>query len=135
MSSRLRRVVLLSGLLLGVAGFVMILFLPVHPAARIVGCTVWAACCWREQTRFRRAYRRVLRFRMNCDGDVQVLDRNGKWLTARLLSGSVLLRRLGWMRLRTEDGHVFAELLRGRCRHNAAWRRLQVIWRHVGALP
>lgn len=135
MSSRLRRVVLLSGMLLAVAGFAMILSLPVHLAARIAGCAAWAILCWREQARFRHAYRRVLRLRMSCDGDLKVLDRNGKWLTARLLSGSVLLRRLGWMRIRTEDGHVFAELVGGRCRHDADWRRLQVIWRHVGALP
>ena len=131
----LRRLVLLSGIILNMAGLVMILLLPVHLAVTVVGCISWVGWSVREHMRLRRAYHNFSRLRVHHDGELRVLDRDGNWQDARLLAGSVLLRRAGWIRIRTGEGRVFAELLRGRCRHSPDWRRLQVIWRHVGAVP
>ena len=41
--------------------------------------------------------------------------------------------RIGWLHLKTADGKQFAELICGDCRESDDWRRLQVIWRHIGA--
>jgi hypothetical protein len=54
-----------------------------------------------------------------------------------MLSGGVLLSELGWIRLSVvlPDGRklVLGEFVRGNARESADWRRLQVIWRHIGA--
>jgi len=131
----LRRLVLLSGAILYTAGLIMVLLLPVHLAVTVGSSIVCVVGCVREQIRLRRAYRSFSRLRLGNDGALRVLDRHGNWQAARLLAGSVLLRHAGWIRVRTDEGCVFAELLRGRCRRSADWRRLQVIWRHVGAVP
>jgi len=62
------------------------------------------------------------------------LDADGNWHPARLLPGSMLLRRVGWIRWDDGCGRQYAELLRGRSRESDDWRRLQVIWRHIGAM-
>ena len=54
---------------------------------------------------------------------------------AAAVTGSLLLRRTAWIRIQSERGEVFAELLRGKCRRSVNWRRLHVIWRHIGAAP
>ncbi|MBT8087186.1 MAG: hypothetical protein KJO46_04090, partial [Gammaproteobacteria bacterium] len=69
------------------------------------------------------------------DGSAALLDRNGQWRPAEVLPGSLLLRHYGWIRLKPRHGRRFAALFRGHCRQSADWRRLQVIWRHVGATP
>ena len=117
------------------AGLVMIIELPVHGAVRAGSCMIWVVFCIREQICLRRAYRSFSRLRVSCDGELRVLDRCGDWQAARVLAGSVLLRHAGWIRIRAGDGSVFVEPLRGSCRRSADWRRLQVIWRHVGAVP
>ena len=130
-----RHLVLLSGLFLNAAALVVILLLPVHvavTAGSIILCILYGM---HEQLRLRRAYRRYSRLRISGDGNLRVFDRQGDWQSGTLLAGSMLLRRVGWLRIRTDEGHVFAELVRGHCRHSADWRRLQVIWRHVGAVP
>jgi len=131
----LRRWVLFSGLLLNAAALVVIFLLPVHAFVTAGSAILCVAYGVHEQIRLRRAYRRCARLRIDCDGNLRVFDRQGDWQAGTLLAGSVLLRRAGWIRIRTDDGHVFAELVRGHCRHSADWRRLQVIWRHVGAVP
>lgn len=113
----------------------MLLLLPVHVAVTAASCILWAGWSVREQLQLRRAYRNYSRLRVCADGELRVLDGDGNWQLARLLEGSVLLRRIGWIRIGTSAGCVFAELLTGRCEQSPDWRRLQVIWRHVGAVP
>ena len=130
----LRRVVLLSGVGLCFAGVAIILALPLHTVLSI-GCSgAWLALCAGELVNIRRGYALCCSLRVTPGGGVLLLDSLGNWQTARLLSGSVLLRRIGWFRLETGSGRRCAELLRGSCRKSDDWRRLQVIWRHVGAV-
>ena len=131
----LRHLVLLSGVCLNVAALVVILLLPVHAAVTVGAAILCIVYGVHEQVRMRRAYRRFSRLRMSCNGELRVLDRQGEWQPGILLAGSVLLRRVGWIRVRTDAGFVFAELVRGHCREHPDWRRLQVLWRHVGAVP
>jgi len=132
---RLRWVVLLSGGTLAALGLLVIWLLPVHVSLRVTGAAAWAVASGIEQRRLWRAYSRYVGLRVCHDGAVYVRRRGGDWQTAWLLPGSLLLRRTAWIRIQSERGEVFAELLRGQCRRSANWRRLHVIWRHIGAAP
>jgi len=113
----------------------MILLLPVHFALRVAGAVAWAVSSGIELVRLQRAYSRYVGLRVGHDGAMYLRKTGDGWQVARLLPGSVLLRRTAWIRVQSERGEVFAELLRGECRHSPSWRRLQVIWRHIGATP
>lgn len=131
----LRCAVLLSGGTLGALGLLVIMLLPVHVSLRIACAVAWAVASGIEHLRLRRAYSRYVGLRVCHDGAVYVQNRGGGWEAARLLPGSLLLRRTAWIRVQSERGEVFAELLRGECRRSVNWRRLHVIWRHIGAAP
>ena len=132
---RLRCAVLLSGATLAALGLLVIMLLPVHFALRVTGAAAWAVSSGIELVGLRRAYSRYVGLRVGHDGAMHVQKRGGDWQAARLLPGSLLLRRTAWIRVQSEGGEVFAELLRGECRRSANWRRLHVIWRHIGATP
>ena len=122
-----------SGVGLGACGLIAIASLPWSP----VLLTVIAIAClgrwgW-ELVHLHRAWQDCGGLRVGADGHALILGADGQWHRATLLDGGVLLRRWGWLRLRTEAGAVFAEPLRGHSRKSRDWRRLQVIWRHVGA--
>ncbi|MCP4300633.1 MAG: hypothetical protein GY783_08615 [Gammaproteobacteria bacterium] len=129
----LRGLVLLSGTFLGAVGIALIFALPLHRAAASIGCCAWLVWCGWELLRIGRGYALCCRLRVSADGEVLLLDQDANWQAARLLPGSVLLRRIGWIRVETGLGQHSAELIRGSCREGVDWRRLQVIWRHIGA--
>lgn len=133
----LRRIVLISGAVLALAGIPLILMLPVSPGSRAVAAVVWLAMMASELSRARRAWYSCHALRFFADGTVLVLVAGLSWQPATLLSGGILLRQLGWIRLSftLPSGRklVLGECLRGDGHKNADWRRLQVIWRHVGA--
>ncbi|MDH3620751.1 MAG: hypothetical protein OER91_07660 [Gammaproteobacteria bacterium] len=129
----LRRIVLRSGFLLGVAACLLILMLPAAWWVRGVLSIAWMATSWLEIRRLRRAWRACHRLRFSAAGDIEVLEADGQWYAASWIPGSVLLPGAGWIRLRNRHGASFGEFLRGDARRSADWRRLQVIWRHVGA--
>lgn len=131
----LRWIVLLSGAGLAGIGILLIVTLPLHAAAIVTAAGTWLALCAQELVRIRRGFALCRRMRIAPGGSMLLLQADGQWRTARLLAGSVLLRRAGWLLFETQDGHRCAELLQGRCRESDDWRRLQVIWRHVGATP
>ncbi len=129
----LRIVVLTSGRLLVAAGLVLILNLAVDTGLRVLGCLGWAAFGRFELRRLEQGFDACAAIRVDSNGDFAVLKNNDNWVPASLMTGSVLLRKLGWMRLQDESGQVFLELIRGNARQSQDWRRLQVIWRHIGA--
>ncbi len=129
----LRVIVLVSGIALGSLGVVLVVALPLHPAPKLLGCCAWLVFCWWEISMLARGFDDCGRLRMAAGGLLMYLDHKGEWREARLLPGSVVLQRVAWIRYRTDAGLRAAELLRGDCRVGNDWRRLQVIWRHVGA--
>ena len=131
----LRRTVLLFGIGLYAVGVVLILTAPLHLAAKILGSSGWLFLSLREFLRLRRGFSRCCRLRVTVGGGLSLLDSGGNWQTARLLPGSVVLRRVAWIRCKTEQGYHCAELARGNCRESEDWRRLQIIWRHIGGTP
>jgi hypothetical protein len=130
---RLRRLVAGSGWLLGIAGVLVIFNLPTDLWIRMAACVLWVGASIREHGQLQRGWDdcRALRFAAN--GEITVLGADQVWRTARRETGSVLLRTVGWIRLRDYRGVVFGELVSGDDRASPDWRRFQVIWRHVGA--
>ena len=133
----LRRVVLASGALLALAGVPLIIVLPVDSVLRVAALLLWLALAVQELSRVRSAWYVCHALRFSADGTVAVLIPGQTWQPARLLSGGIVLRKLGWIRLsvRLPTGQklVLGELLCGDSRKSADWRRLHVIWRHIGA--
>mgnify|MGYP001815240014 CR=1 FL=1 len=129
----LRLLVLLSGSLLGIVGLVLILGLALPAPAVGLGVALWFNYMLREASALAGEFRHCRGLRVYPDCSLLRLDRESRWRPARLLPGSVVLPRLAWIRFETGRGIRSAELLRGNCRDSDDWRRLQVIWRHVGA--
>ena len=129
----LRRIVILSGTGLLLAGVAAVMTLPVPPAQRVVAALLWAAWCAWSIWRLNGRWRTYVALRVSADRRVTLCDRNGEWRDATLVPGSILLQDWGWIRLRTGGGPAFAEPLRAARQNRRDWRRLQVIWRHIGA--
>lgn len=115
------------------AACLVIMSLPFGTWLKLAGCGLWALMAGRELRQLRRAWRACLRLRVWPGGEVELLEADGQWYAASLESGSVLLQKTGWFRLRDRHGGRHGELLRGDPRSSPDWRRLQVIWQHVGA--
>jgi hypothetical protein len=128
------RVVSWSGAALAAVGLVACTFLALPPAVRIAASLSWCGLAAIELLRLHRSTRSCTAFRILGDGTAAVRARDGDWRPATLMAGSILLRRYGWLRLRTPGGRVIMQPVRGSVRDSRDWRRLQVIWRHVGAV-
>jgi hypothetical protein len=124
----------MSGITLYGSGAVLILRLPLPPMALLLGSVAWLTLSVWELRRFGQITGRCRRLRVAADSGFQLLDANGAWQSGRLLPGSLLLRHFGWIRVAHGGGQVSAQLFRGHCRESEDWRRLQVIWRHIGAV-
>lgn len=129
----LRHTVLLTGVLAAVLGLVMILTLPLDLCLMLTTGLLWSLVSLRELLLVRDAYSRYCLLRLESTGKVALIAANGDSQAATLLAGSIVLDRLAWLRIESEDGLRFAELMRGNGRENYQWRSLQVIWRHFGA--
>ena len=129
----LRRIVLVSGMLLLLAGNLLIVFLPLAITLRVLGVALWSFSSVRELVFLRRAWASCIALRFVADGEVEILGPDVEWHPAQLVSGSILLRSMGWLRVKTIAGPVVAELVRADRQQRRDWRHLQVIWRHVGA--
>lgn len=129
----LRLIVINSGRLLTAIGFVLIFTLELNVLMRAVAAVAWGALSYLELRQLRRGFNSCVAIRVLPGGAILLRNRDGEWIPADLLTGSVLLQRFGWLRLRSADGCRFAELISGDSRTNRQWRHLQVIWRHIGA--
>ena len=131
----LRITVLTSGRLLIAAGLVLILTLDLDTAIRAVSCFVWFVAGWYEIVRIERGFESCNAVRLSSDGEIAVLNNDQEWLPVTLQTGSIVLRNYAWLRFQAANGEKFVELMRGNARQSEEWRRLQVIWRHIGAFP
>lgn len=132
---RLRRVVIIAALTTLLLGLTTILTSSTNPLLRVVAAACWLAFSCRELLVISAAYKHCRRIRVSSGGAVEIVGQEGSWRAATLQSGSVVLSELAWLRIETDDGRKVVELLRGNCRKNKEWRRLQVIWRHLGGSP
>jgi hypothetical protein len=122
-----------SGFALMLVGLVIVAGLPLPAAWRGLVMVAWCAVCGRELSHLASAYRQYRAVRIFSDGSTELCGAGTAVTSAQLLPGSIVLPGLAWLRLRLENGRTSGELLRGNIREDEAWRRLQVIWRHLGA--
>jgi hypothetical protein len=127
--------VLCSGVLLALAGLVLVPLLPFATVPQAVLAVVWLCLSGRECLAFWRGYAGGGALRIAADGQVlrQCHERHGGWQPARLCPGSVVLPRVAWLRIDPPGARPYAELVRAERQESEEWRRLQVIWRHIGA--
>jgi hypothetical protein len=110
----------------------LIMSLPMAPQWRIALLLVWLADSLRELHALRCGSARVRRLRLNQCGEITAESPCGSQLPMTLLSGSMVLRRVAWLRLRFPDNRRYAELICGNPAKEPAWHRLQLIWQHSG---
>ena len=128
-----RRLVLLAGILAAVTGSIIILFTPLALHWRLLCVAIWGASSVRDVVVLRRGQQRFDCIRLRQDGSVLLRGRDTCWFPATLAPGSVVLQQIAWLRFEADDGRKYAELLRRNSSQSEPWRRLQVIWRHLGA--
>ena len=103
-----------------------------YRVAVLLAWTAHALAAWQAITAGYRAYRGI---RLRADGTVDLLTRDGVPVAATLRPGSIVLARRAWLLFAVAGGPDHAEFLRAGCCESEAWRRFQVIWRHLGAGP
>ena len=131
----LRITVISTGRVLIAIGLVLLLTLDIAVWLRAATCAVWAYLGATEIQRLERRFADLIAIRLSSAGEIAVLTRDEEWRPCDLQTGSIVLQKLAWLRLQTSNGEIFVELLRGNARQSVEWRRLQVIWRHIGASP
>jgi len=129
----LRRIVIAAGVVATALGTAIILTLPIQPAWRLLATVVWLLQNGRAMLLIAKGNQRCDRLRIAHDGEVSIMTSGQFRTSAQLVAGSVVLRSIAWLRFETEDGQRFAELIRRKAPQDKDWRRLQVIWRHLGA--
>ncbi|MDX1481905.1 MAG: hypothetical protein R3315_09530 [Woeseiaceae bacterium] len=130
---RLRIVVIVVAAAALGGGLLVIVTLPVAPGWRAGFGAAWCAVSAVRLAQLLRGFARCARLRLAADGSLAVIGAGGPPAQARLLPGSVVLSTCAWLRIGFDDGSASVELLAGNARGDHAWRRLQVIWRHLGA--
>ena len=127
---RLRQCVLLCGALAMITGFVLIVLMPLAPVWRIPLAAAWVGESLRELRGLARGAARLRFIRLDAEGNISGIGPDGRLEALTLLSGSIVLSRLGWLWLQFSDGSRYGELLRGDPARDREWQRLQLIWRH-----
>ena len=114
-------------------GGLAFLLLPLAWDFKLPGTAAWCILGARDLWLITRGYKRCERIRVHHDGAVQVWAPDGHCIAATLGAGSIVTNGLAWVRIRPRGGGRYGLLLRCKAAENKDWRRLQVIWRHLGA--
>ena len=115
------------------AGLALLLLLAVTTALKGVLAITWIGLCGYEWLAFWRGYAVGGKLRIAAGGLAERQRRDGTWEPSSLCAGSVVLPRVAWLRIAPRHGRPYAELVGAGNQGSEDWRRLQVIWRHIGA--
>jgi len=127
---RLRQFVFMCGCAAAMTGTLIILGMPLALVWRILLASAWIGENVRECRRLARGAARLKALRLDADGNIAGVGPDGRVESLTLLSGSIVLKRLAWLRVRFADGSEYAELFQGDPAGDLEWQRLQLIWRH-----
>lgn len=125
----LRVMPLLFAVLAWVVGILLVFRIDIHFGWRCLLVTVWTADVGAATRRLLRGQRRVARLLLGSGGTLLAVRPDGRREPLTLLGGSVVYRRVAWLRFRFADGCRHAELLCGDASRDPEWHCLQLIWR------
>ena len=128
-----RRIVVATGVGALLCGVLAIFNLPVAVSWKLCGTVAWGITGGRDLWLIASGYKRCTRIRLCHEGSVQTWSPAGRCAAAVLCAGSVVTDGFAWLRIEFRDGRRLGLLLRREASENKDWRRLQVIWRHLGA--
>lgn len=128
-SSKVRRTLIGASCTAALAGGALIVALPVAPAWSGACLVLWAVLSGLELKASVTGMTRIERLRLDAGGQLVALSRDGAAEALTLLSGSMVLARFAWLRVRFADGSSYGELLLAAGCPADEWRRLQLIWR------
>lgn len=128
-SRHLRRLLIAGAVLAWLAGGLLVVALPVPAVFRAALVLLYSASCGLELRDLRRGMVRIVRIRITSAGRIEGSTPDGERVPLELLSGSIVLSRGAWLRLRFPDGTVSGEWLVPACNEREQWRMLQLIWR------
>ena len=114
-----------------VGGFALVLHLPLHGGLRALIAALWVVQSACEIQRWTDGAARVARIQVCQSGDVRVTGRDGRAAPVELLRGTLVTRRMAWIRIRFADGRKYGELLRGNAVIDKQWHRFQLIWQQA----
>ena len=120
----------MCGCLAAITGTLIIFFMPLAWFFRILLAAIFIGENVRELRRLARGDARLQQLWLDAEGNIAGLCADGHFEPLTLLSGSIVLKRLAWLRLRFADGSEHGELLQGDPARDPEWQRLQLIWRH-----
>jgi len=124
----LRRAVFWTGMLLSLTGTILIAFLQVAPSWRFVLQAIWLADCARELVNLGSGTGRVRSLVLDSRGFVAAIVNEGDRHELRLLTGSMVLPGLAWIRVGFSDGKCHSELFMRKRTDPETWHRLQLLW-------
>lgn len=122
-----------TGIAAAIGGIIAVVSLPFALGWRALGAGLWALACCYELWAITRAQSNCQLVRIEQDGNILVTMTDGSCMPATMSAGSVVLASFAWLRFTAENGRRHVELFRRESPGNKDWRRLQVIWRHLGA--
>jgi hypothetical protein len=128
-----RRIVIATGAGALLCGALAIATVPMDATWKLLGIAAWGITGCRDLWLIATGYKRCARIRMSHEGGVQAWSPAGRCAAATLCAGSVVTAGFAWLRIEFEEGRRLGLLLRRTTSENHDWRRLQVIWRHLGA--
>lgn len=131
--NRCRRLLLGSGVVLGLCATVLIVQMPLPLHWRVASGLAWGALCVVELWLTMRCYRRARRYRLYPDGTVSVRYSNALSGSAWMMPGCIVLQRAAWLRFCNPAGASWGEPITRNGQNPEQWRRLQVICRHRAA--
>jgi hypothetical protein len=126
---RCRHVVFASGLLLAVIGTILLAATPLDPLARIFLLVIWLGDCGWTLRRLHQGWHMLDRVRLSTSGAVQVRYGDRPPVAVALLTGTVVTRRVAWLRFARTGGPPRAELFLASGSERLVWQRFQLIWR------
>lgn len=127
----LRRLVLWTGIAAISGGVILVAQLPIAPLWRCVIGAIWLADSLRELKNLHHGAARVRALILDSTGNVAATGIDGDRHELTLLTGSMVLPGLAWLRVRFGNGRCHAELFTRSRTGPETWHRLQLLWQQA----
>lgn len=126
---RCRGIVFWSGIMLAGIGAALLAATSLQPLGRLMLMVLWLGDCGWALHRLRQGWQPACRLRLTSGGEVQLVADGELPVAVSLRTGSVVTRRVAWLRFARPGGPVQAELFLAAYSENYAWQRFQLVWR------